>query len=155
MTVAEEVGRLRKELSRLSQENERLKEMASGGESSSLVEINLRLMKRVAELEEQQNKLEAEKKTLQDKAEQAEQEKDAIKQTLEDKDAAVAKMITQVEKFGKTVVALESKLDYAENKKPLVDGIIRLEKRPELEDFYKKQPPEYLQKELKRLQYYY
>jgi transcriptional regulator with GAF, ATPase, and Fis domain len=78
MTVAEEVGRLRKEVSRLSQENERLKEMASGGESSSLVEINLRLMKRVAELEERLNKLEAENLDFANHCVQVQEQNEAI-----------------------------------------------------------------------------
>ena len=78
LTEAEAVDRQNKELYRLTQENTRLKEMASGGQSSSLVEINLRLMKRVAELEERHKKLEEENLDFANHCVQTQEQNEAI-----------------------------------------------------------------------------
>jgi transcriptional regulator with GAF, ATPase, and Fis domain len=58
--MAEEIAILRKEVARLLQESSELKNRPDGTDSSNLVDVNHRLMKQVADLEEKNKKLEKE-----------------------------------------------------------------------------------------------
>jgi len=108
--------------------------------------------KKHAEYEARLEKLTKEKVELENKLVTAESEKAKIEDDLSTVKAENAKFVAETAKLSLGVQALTNRLDYAETKKPLVDKIIALEKRPELEDFYKKQTFEYLQKEVKRLE---
>lgn len=99
-------------------------------------------------LEKQLEKLTKEKGDLEGKLVEAE---GASTKALEDMKAAKtenAKFTADLGRLALDHQALKDRLDYAETKKPLVDRILKEEKRPELEDFYKKQTLEYLQKEV-------
>jgi len=106
--------------------------------------------KRYETLEAQLEKLTKEKKEFEDKLVTAEKARETAEKKVEDIRAENSKF---QEQLGKTTVALQAlteRLDYAETKKPLVDAVVKHEKRPELEGFYKAQTVEYLQKELKK-----
>ena len=99
-------------------------------------------------LEKQLEKLTKEKGDLEGKLVEAE---GASTKALEDMKVAKTENAKFTADLGRLTLdhqALKDRLDYAETKKPLVDRILKEEKRAELEDFYKKQTLEYLQKEV-------
>jgi hypothetical protein len=97
---------------------------------------------RYEKLEAQLEKLTKEKTELESKLDAAEKDKKSYESLKAENDRFAA----ETARLTASVTTLAERLDYAETKKPLVDKIVAHEKRPELEDFYKKQTLEYLQK---------
>lgn len=115
------------------------KEKAKGkftGLSSEQLELQLEKMTLEKEdLEKELHKLESDKSALQKKV--AEQESEVKK--LQNTDQALKK---QVLELASNLQAMREELDYANSVKPLIDEIIRLEGRPELEHFYREKAKE-------------
>ncbi|PNX48639.1 MAG: hypothetical protein BV459_01975 [Thermoplasmata archaeon M11B2D] len=104
------------------------------------------------ELETQLEAMTLEKQKLEGEIKELEKGNETLKKSLEEKDGATKLLMEQVTKLAAGVSALEEKLEYAETMKPLVDKIIKLEGRPELENFYRTQTKEYLELQMKKLE---
>lgn len=100
-------------------------------------------------LESKLEKLTKEKTELESKLDTAEKDK---KSAVDNLKAENDKFAAETARLTARQVALEDRLDYAETKKPLVDVIMKHEKRPELEPFYRKQTLEYLQAQVKKFE---
>lgn len=105
---------------------------------------------RYKELEAQLEAMTLEKQNLEKEIDSLQEGNETLKKSLEEKDGSTKKLMEQVTKLAAGVTALEEKLEYAETMKPLVDNLIKLEGRPELEPFYRKQTKEYLEAEIKK-----
>ena len=108
--------------------------------------------KRYEILEGQLEKMTKEKSELEGKLGAAETSRRAALDEAEKQKLENGKFKEETVKLATTLKALENRLDYAETKKPLVDAILKHEKRTELEGFYKSQAVEYLQGVLKKFE---
>jgi len=102
------------------------------------------------ELESQLETMTLEKQNLEKEIKGLQDGNETLKKALEEKDGATKLLMEQVTKLAQGVTALEEKLEYAETMKPLVDKLVKLEGRPELESFYRTQTKEYLETEIKK-----
>ena len=108
--------------------------------------------KRYEILEGQLEKMTKEKSELEGKLGAAETSRRAALDEAEKQKLENGKFKEETVKLATTLKALENRLDYAETKKPLVDAVLKHEKRTELEGFYKGQTVEYLQGVLKKFE---
>jgi hypothetical protein len=100
------------------------------------------------ELEAKLEAMTLEKTTLEDQIRDLENGKETLENALKEKDGAHKLLMEQITNLSSTVNALEGRVDYAETKKPIVDRLVKYEKRPELEGLYREQTLEYLEGEI-------
>jgi hypothetical protein len=107
------------------------------------------------EFEAELEKMTLEKAELEAKLETLGEDKQRIKDSLETKNHKmlheIVKQSKEIEGLRKSFSKMKNELEFSKTKGPLVQQIVELEGRPELEEFYKAQEVEYLEDHAKKL----
>lgn len=119
------------------------------GESIVIETAEEQQKKKFQDLEDLLEKMTLEKKGLEGKVTGLETEKSALKASLETQNT---KLMADVARLSTDFAIIAKELDFAKTKGPLVKRVLELEKRPELEMFYREQKPEYLEAKIKEFE---